>query len=161
MDHETWTYFEICVSSISHSQNTSEIPTILNFHSRQNDAVQSMQFNPISHQLLSCSSSDLAVWSSEQKAVQRHKSGGRIYCCSWSKDGQFMALGMANGFVSIRNKVTKNYAFRKWMLCKFKLNYFRTLKKEYALTVRVVRQFGAYHGVLPGFYVMGNTALVT
>lgn len=72
---------------------------------RHNEAVQSMQFNPVSHQLLSCSLSDIAFWSAEQKAVQKHKSGGRVNCCAWTKDGQYLALGLATGYVSIRNKV--------------------------------------------------------
>ncbi|XP_001602472.1 intraflagellar transport protein 122 homolog [Nasonia vitripennis] len=81
---------------------TSKLEGILKYS--HNEAVQSMQFNPVSHQLLSCSLSDIALWSAEQKAVQKHKSGGRVNCCSWTKDGQYMALGLAAGFVSIRNK---------------------------------------------------------
>lgn len=64
-----------------------------------------MHFNPVSHQLLSCSLSDIAFWSAEQKAVQKHKSGGRVNCCAWTTDGQYFALGLATGYVSIRNKV--------------------------------------------------------
>lgn len=72
---------------------------------RHNEAVQAMQFNPVSHQLLSCSLSDIAFWSAEQKAVQKHKSGGRVNCCAWTLDGQYLAIGLATGYVSIRNKV--------------------------------------------------------
>lgn len=64
-----------------------------------------MHFNPVSHQLLSCSLSDIAFWSAEQKAVQKHKSGGRVNCCAWTTDGQYFALGLATGYISIRNKV--------------------------------------------------------
>ncbi|XP_043287356.1 intraflagellar transport protein 122 homolog isoform X2 [Venturia canescens] len=81
---------------------TSKLEGILKYS--HNDAVQSMQFNPVSHQLLSCSISDMAFWSSEQKAVQKHKSGGRVNCCAWTKDGQYLAIGLAAGYVSIRNK---------------------------------------------------------
>lgn len=88
---------------------------------RHNEAVQSMQFNPVSHQLLSCSLSDIAFWSTEQKAVQRHKSGGRVNCCAWTKDGQYLALGLATGYVSIRNKV-----------CNFSLNI---LMRMYLLNI--------------------------
>lgn len=70
-----------------------------------------MQFNPVSHQLLTCALSDIALWSVEQKAVQKYKSGGRVNCCSWTKDGQYMALGLATGFVSIRNKVREMFFF--------------------------------------------------
>ncbi|KYN32363.1 hypothetical protein ALC56_13220 [Trachymyrmex septentrionalis] len=81
---------------------TSKLEGILKYS--HNEAVQSMHFNPVSHQLLSCSLSDIAFWSVEQKAVQKHKSGGRVNCCAWTRDGQYLALGLANGYVSIRNK---------------------------------------------------------
>lgn len=50
---------------------------------------------------------DFTFWSSEQKAVQKYKVSSRINCCAWTNDGQYLALGMANGTVSIRNKVFK------------------------------------------------------
>ncbi|KAK0080536.1 hypothetical protein PV325_013799 [Microctonus aethiopoides] len=81
---------------------TSKLEGILKYS--HNDAVQCMQFNPVSHQLSSCAISDIAFWSAEQKAVQRHKSGGRVNCCAWTKDGQYLAIGLAAGYVSIRNK---------------------------------------------------------
>ncbi|XP_014607385.1 PREDICTED: intraflagellar transport protein 122 homolog isoform X1 [Polistes canadensis] len=81
---------------------TSKLEGILKYS--HNEAVQAMQFNPVSHQLLSCSLSDIAFWSAEQKAVQKHKSGGRVNCCAWTLDGQYLAIGLAAGYVSIRNK---------------------------------------------------------
>ncbi|KAL7290018.1 hypothetical protein TKK_0015748 [Trichogramma kaykai] len=81
---------------------TSKLEGILKYS--HNESVQSMQFNPVSHQLLSCSLTDIALWSAEQKAVQKYKSSGRVNCCAWTKDGQYFALGMSAGFVSIRNK---------------------------------------------------------
>ena len=42
----------------------------------------------------------------EQKSVSKHKTGSRITCCSWTNDGQHLALGMYNGCVSIRSKVS-------------------------------------------------------
>ncbi|XP_074101716.1 intraflagellar transport protein Oseg1 [Cotesia typhae] len=81
---------------------TSKLEGILKYS--HNDAVQCMKFNPVSHQLFSCSISDIAFWSSEQKAVQKHKSGGRVNCCDWTIDGQYLAIGLAAGYVSIRNK---------------------------------------------------------
>lgn len=81
---------------------TSKLEGILKYS--HNEAVQCMQFNPVSHQLFSCSISDIAFWSTEQKAVQKHKSGGRVNCCAWTKDGQYLAIGLAAGYVSIRNK---------------------------------------------------------
>uniref|UniRef100_A0A8C0BGR8 Intraflagellar transport protein 122 homolog n=1 Tax=Buteo japonicus TaxID=224669 RepID=A0A8C0BGR8_9AVES len=44
------------------------------------------------------------LWSPEQKSVSKHKTSSKITCCSWTNDGQYLALGMFNGIVSIRNK---------------------------------------------------------
>ncbi|PNI31981.1 IFT122 isoform 26, partial [Pan troglodytes] len=66
-----------------------------------NDAIQCVSYNPITHQLASCSSSDFGLWSPEQKSVSKHKSSSKIICCSWTNDGQYLALGMFNGIISI------------------------------------------------------------
>ncbi|XP_076048143.1 intraflagellar transport protein Oseg1 [Oratosquilla oratoria] len=81
---------------------TSKLEGILKYS--HNDAIQCLAYNPVSHQLASCALSDFGLWSPEQKSVQKHKSNSRIYCCSWTNDGQYIALGLANGIVSIRNK---------------------------------------------------------
>uniref|UniRef100_F7HVX3 Intraflagellar transport protein 122 homolog n=1 Tax=Callithrix jacchus TaxID=9483 RepID=F7HVX3_CALJA len=44
------------------------------------------------------------LWSPEQKSISKHKSSSKIICCSWTNDGQYLALGMFNGIISIRNK---------------------------------------------------------
>uniref|UniRef100_A0A8C6JTT4 Intraflagellar transport protein 122 homolog n=1 Tax=Melopsittacus undulatus TaxID=13146 RepID=A0A8C6JTT4_MELUD len=44
------------------------------------------------------------LWSPEQKSVSKNKTSSKITCCSWTNDGQYLALGMFNGIVSIRNK---------------------------------------------------------
>ncbi|NXT23360.1 IF122 protein, partial [Syrrhaptes paradoxus] len=75
--------------------------SVLNMH---NDSIQCVSYNPLTHQLASCSSSDFGLWSPEQKSVTKHKSSSKITCCSWTNDGQYLALGMFNGIVSIRNK---------------------------------------------------------
>lgn len=67
------------------------------------DAIQCLEFNPVTHQLASCAISDFAFWSSEQKSVQKFKISTKINCCSWTSDGQFLALGHSNGLISIRN----------------------------------------------------------
>lgn len=69
------------------------------------DSVQCILFNPISHQLASCALTDFAFWSSEQKAVQKHKTNAKINACSWTNDGQYLALGLNNGVISIRSKL--------------------------------------------------------
>ncbi|XP_057655488.1 intraflagellar transport protein 122 homolog isoform X2 [Diorhabda carinulata] len=68
------------------------------------DSVQCLAFNPLSHTLASCALSDFAFWSTEQKSVQKHKINARINSCSWTNDGQYLALGCNNGIISIRNK---------------------------------------------------------
>ncbi|XP_055909537.1 intraflagellar transport protein 122 homolog [Eupeodes corollae] len=68
------------------------------------DAIQCLSFNPVSHHLASCSTSDFAYWSSEQKAVQKNKVSYRINSCAWTNDGQYLVLGLSNGTISIRNK---------------------------------------------------------
>ncbi|KAJ6643007.1 Intraflagellar transport protein 122 like [Pseudolycoriella hygida] len=69
-----------------------------------NDSVLCLAFNPVSHALASCSTNDLAFWAADQKAIQKHKLGIKITCCAWTNDGQYIALGLQSGSVSIRNK---------------------------------------------------------
>ncbi|XP_017129587.1 intraflagellar transport protein 122 homolog [Drosophila elegans] len=69
------------------------------------DSIQCMSFNPVSHHLASCSLSDFAFWSADQKAVQKYKISARVNGCSWTNDGQYLILGLANGTISIRNKL--------------------------------------------------------
>ena len=45
---------------------------------------------------------DFGLWSPAAKSVKKHKVPSRILCCDWTKNGQFLALGMFNGNVSIR-----------------------------------------------------------
>uniref|UniRef100_A0A8C5VP12 Intraflagellar transport protein 122 homolog n=1 Tax=Microcebus murinus TaxID=30608 RepID=A0A8C5VP12_MICMU len=74
------------------------------FLPRHNDSIQCVSYNPVTHQLASCSSNDFGLWSHEQKSVSKHKASSKITCCSWTNDGQYLALGMFNGIISIRNK---------------------------------------------------------
>ncbi|XP_061428791.1 intraflagellar transport protein 122 homolog [Lethenteron reissneri] len=55
---------------------TSKLEGILKY--THNDVIQSVAYNPVSHQLASCSSSDFGLWSPEQKSVQKHKASSRI-----------------------------------------------------------------------------------
>ena len=81
---------------------TSKLEGILKYS--HNDAVQCLAYNPISHQLASCAIADFGLWSSEQKSVQKYKVPSRINCCSWTGDGQHLALGLSSGLVTIRSK---------------------------------------------------------
>uniref|UniRef100_A0A8C4XER6 Intraflagellar transport protein 122 homolog n=1 Tax=Erpetoichthys calabaricus TaxID=27687 RepID=A0A8C4XER6_ERPCA len=81
---------------------TSKLEGILKY--THNDSIQCVAYNPITHQLASCSSGDFGLWSPEQKSVSKNKVNSKITCCGWTNDGQYLALGMFNGIVSIRNK---------------------------------------------------------
>lgn len=81
---------------------TNRLEGILKY--THNDALQCLAYNPVSHVLASCAISDFGFWAGEQKSVQKHKSHSRITSCSWTNDGLYLALGLANGSVSIRNK---------------------------------------------------------
>ncbi|KAK9970108.1 hypothetical protein ABG768_026076 [Culter alburnus] len=81
---------------------TSKLEGILKY--THNDSIQCVTYNPVTHQLASCSSGDFGLWSPEQKSVSKHKVSSKITCCGWTNDGQYLALGMMNGVVSIRNK---------------------------------------------------------
>lgn len=56
--------------------------------------------------MASCALSDFAFWSADVKAVQKVKVTGRITCCAWSLNGQYLAIGLASGVVSLRDKVS-------------------------------------------------------
>eukprot|EP00735_Rhodelphis_limneticus_P013896 TRINITY_DN7858_c0_g1::TRINITY_DN7858_c0_g1_i1::g.23657::m.23657 TRINITY_DN7858_c0_g1::TRINITY_DN7858_c0_g1_i1::g.23657 ORF type:complete len:1206 (-),score=375.70,sp/A8WGF4/IF122_XENTR/55.15/0.0,WD40/PF00400.27/1e+02,WD40/PF00400.27/1.8e-10,WD40/PF00400.27/5.9e+02,WD40/PF00400.27/14,WD40/PF00400.27/0.33,WD40/PF00400.27/13,WD40/PF00400.27/0.039,WD40/PF00400.27/1.9e+02,Coatomer_WDAD/PF04053.9/43,Coatomer_WDAD/PF04053.9/56,Coatomer_WDAD/PF04053.9/70,Coatomer_WDAD/PF04053.9/0.32,Coatomer_WDAD/PF040 len=69
-----------------------------------NDAIQYLAYNPVTQQLASVTHTDFGLWSPEQKSVSKHKVSSRILCASWTNDGQYLALGMFNGQVGIRDK---------------------------------------------------------
>ncbi|XP_013396110.1 intraflagellar transport protein 122 homolog [Lingula anatina] len=81
---------------------TNKLEGILKY--QHNDAIQCLAYNPLTHQLASCAQTDFGLWSPEQKSVSKHKVGSRITCCGWTNDGQYFAIGMYNGVISIRNK---------------------------------------------------------
>jgi WD40 repeat protein len=43
------------------------------------------------------------MWTPEQKQVVKEKVQSKILCAAWSSDGAILALGMLNGWISIRN----------------------------------------------------------
>jgi intraflagellar transport protein 122 len=71
---------------------------------RHNDAIQSLAFNPATGQLASCTATDFGFWNTEQKAVNKFRVTARVCCASWTNDGQYIALGLFDGKVSIRNR---------------------------------------------------------
>ncbi|KAJ3038043.1 hypothetical protein HK097_003308, partial [Rhizophlyctis rosea] len=68
-----------------------------------NDPIQCLAGNMVSGQVVSCTSSDVGLWSTEMKTVAKHKVSSRVLCVSWTPDGQHFAIGMYSGQVSIRN----------------------------------------------------------
>ena len=47
----------------------------------------------------------LGLWSPEQKSVTKFKVPSRATSCAWTNDGQYFAVGIYSGIVSIRDKV--------------------------------------------------------
>ena len=72
---------------------------------RHNESVKCIQFNPLTGQLASCTSTDFGIWSPEHKSVTKHKISSAINACSWSADGHYLALATASGYISLRTKV--------------------------------------------------------
>uniref|UniRef100_A0A8C0G8H9 Intraflagellar transport protein 122 homolog n=1 Tax=Chelonoidis abingdonii TaxID=106734 RepID=A0A8C0G8H9_CHEAB len=77
---------------------TSKLEGILKY--THNDSIQCVSYNPVTHQLASCSSSDFGI-SFLYVVLLFHFV---YFVISWTNDGQYLALGMFNGIVSIRNK---------------------------------------------------------
>ncbi|XP_050537912.1 intraflagellar transport protein 122 homolog [Daktulosphaira vitifoliae] len=75
-----------------------------------NDGVQCMAFNPVNHNVLSCSSFEFGLYYLEQKSVQKFKTSHGINTCAWSSDGQSFALGFDNGNISICNNIGEEFA---------------------------------------------------
>jgi len=69
-----------------------------------NESIQCLGYNPVTQQLASGTSSDLGLWSPEQKSVSKHKVSSKILSMSWTNDGLHLALGLFSGHVSIRDK---------------------------------------------------------
>ncbi len=53
------------------------------------------------------------LWSSEQNGLAKRKVSSRVCSCSWTSDGQFFALGLFNGSVTIWTKVSSLFIMRK------------------------------------------------
>ncbi|CAH4038818.1 unnamed protein product [Pieris brassicae] len=68
------------------------------------EVIQCLAYNPVTYHLASCALSDFAFWSADVKAVQKVKVSGRITSCAWSLNGQYLAIGLASGKVSLRDK---------------------------------------------------------
>ncbi|TPX34245.1 hypothetical protein SmJEL517_g03062 [Synchytrium microbalum] len=68
------------------------------------DSVQTVAFSPASGVILSGSTSEVCLWSAEQKGVTRLKVNSKVLTASWNTEGTHFALGHYNGVVSIRTR---------------------------------------------------------
>ncbi|CAH0716484.1 unnamed protein product, partial [Brenthis ino] len=82
---------------------TSKMEGVLKYS--HSESIQCLEYNPVTYHLASCALSDFAFWSADVKAVQKHKVSGRITSCAWAPTGQYLAIGLASGAVSLRNKM--------------------------------------------------------
>jgi intraflagellar transport protein 122 len=71
------------------------------------NSIQCLAFNPVSHELACCSQGEYSIWSPDSNDVGKIKVTSKILCCSWTNDGQHLALGHFDGKISIRNKLNK------------------------------------------------------
>ena len=46
------------------------------------------------------------LWSPDQRGLAKRKVPSRVCSCSWTNDGQYFALGLFNGIVTIWSKVS-------------------------------------------------------
>lgn len=68
------------------------------------DSVQALAFNPVSPAVLaSCSTVDFAIWTMPSSSLRKIKVPAKILCAAWTTDGQYLAIGMLNGLVSLRD----------------------------------------------------------
>lgn len=81
---------------------TASFEGILKF--THTESIQALAFNPVNGQLCSVAASDFGTWAQDQKSVSKQKLPSRGLCCSWSCDGQILAIGMYNGMVSLRDR---------------------------------------------------------
>lgn len=81
---------------------TSKAEGILKFS--HHDSIQCLAYNPITQQLSSATASDFGLWSPEAKSVEKHKMPAKVLSQSWTADGQYLALGMVDGRISVRDR---------------------------------------------------------
>lgn len=116
-----------------------------------NDVISCLEYNPVTNVLVSCSTVDFGLWSSEQKAVSKFKVPNAINACSWNSDGQSLALGYVSGHISIRSRVRNKFcAFElQLFLTKYYFNcsdsHFRMEMKSSKSNETHVRRFGHFH----------------
>lgn len=68
------------------------------------DSIQAVAFNPVTPNVLaSCSAVDFAIWTMPSSSLKKLKVPSKILCAAWTTDGQYLALGMFSGNISVRD----------------------------------------------------------
>ncbi len=66
-----------------------------------------MAYDPTpSNILVSCAVNDFGFYRPNKQKVDKTKVPAKVNACAWSKDGVYLALGLANGIVTIRTTVS-------------------------------------------------------
>lgn len=68
------------------------------------EAIQCLAFNPVTHALASCTTTDFGYWTVESKQVSKFPVKDKVCCAAWTNDGRYIALGLYNGTISIRDR---------------------------------------------------------
>lgn len=70
----------------------------------QNNAILTLSFNPLTHELFSGGVSDFALFIPGRKEIPKEKFKEKIISSGWSADGQTLSFGTVNGTVSFRHR---------------------------------------------------------
>ncbi|KAL0216550.1 hypothetical protein P9112_008734 [Eukaryota sp. TZLM1-RC] len=80
--------------------NSENHPSLRYSH---DSSIQYLVQSPIEDILVSCSNTDFGIHSPDYRVVQKTQVASKIITAAFSADGQYFALGMLDGTVSIRN----------------------------------------------------------
>lgn len=70
----------------------------------QNDAILTLSFNPLTHEMFSGGAADFALYIPGRKEIPKERYREKIMCSAWSADGQTLAFGTVAGTVSFRQR---------------------------------------------------------
>ncbi|KAL3157461.1 hypothetical protein ABBQ32_011928 [Trebouxia sp. C0010 RCD-2024] len=95
--------YETAAGDLLHSLRGHKAEGVVKYN--HNDSVQVLAYNPLSQQLASGTANDFGLWSPDLKHVAKHKVTSKVVSLAWTNDGQFLALGLYDGHISIRTRV--------------------------------------------------------
>lgn len=68
------------------------------------DSIQAVEFNPVAPSILATAScSDFAIWTMPSTSLRKIKVHSRVCSLAWTTDGDYLAIGMYSGLISIRD----------------------------------------------------------